>query len=45
MELDTVKGQFTPAIQDLLFIMRTLFAKIGVGKNWAPDLDGVFRDA
>jgi pseurotin biosynthesis methyltransferase len=44
MELDTVEGQFTPAMQDLFFVMRTLFTKIGMSENWAPGLGGVFKD-
>jgi hypothetical protein len=45
MELDTVEGLFTPAMQDLFFIMRALFDKIGMGSNFAPELATVFENA
>ena len=44
-EMDTQEGTLGPAAQDLMLIMRSMFAKIGMGENFGPELDKVFKEA
>lgn len=46
MEMDTEDmSDCGPAGKDLFFILRSLLTKIGMGPNWAPNLEAVFKDA
>lgn len=46
-ELDVVEDApgFTPALKDLFSVMRSLFVKLGMGYNFARELDVAFKEA